>query len=65
MALPDYIPSIEEVSIDNLTHGGVGDGGDGNGVGDGNNGSNLKIGVDTKVYSMRNILYSVNGYHTQ
>jgi len=46
-------------------NGGDSEGGDGDGDGgDGSDSSNLKKGGDERVYSMRNILHSVNGYHT-
>jgi len=46
----------------NVDDGG-GDGGDDSG--DGGDDGHLKKGGDERVYSMRNILYSLPGYHTQ
>lgn len=51
--------------------GGDGDGGDGDGGngsvggGDGGDTTNFKKGGDERVYCMRNMLHSVNGYHTR
>jgi len=50
--------------------GGVGDGGDGDSGdggdasgGDGGDGTNIKNGGDESIYSIRNMLHSVNGYY--